>query len=103
MATVVIFLTICQCVFLLSACGPGGGTSSRIYRLKMKGDRIPDLPEQSAPASGSYKGPLHRNDPKLLSILDTDIVFKDKTYHADSRRSIKVSLFFRPITCIKAM
>lgn len=95
MATFVILLAVCQFVSLLFACGPGGGgPSSRITRLKMKGKRIPDLPEHSTSASGSYNGPIMPNDPKLLSIIDTNIVFKDDTYQANSRRSIKVGSLF---------
>lgn len=85
------FGLILNCATNVLPCGPGTGTShGRIRNHNIKGDRLPNVPETSHAASGSFKGVKYRTDPRLVSLLSTDIVFKDKSYNADSRMSIKV-------------
>ena len=101
MANIVVFLTFCQSVSLLFACGLGGRT--RISHLKMKNDRIPDIPENLIGASGPYKGRLMWNDSKLITTYSIgNIVFKDPSYSSYARKSIKVSSFlFSPLLSYK--
>ena len=81
------------CIPWVSTCGPSAGTRrGRLRDHSVKGDRLPDVPETSLAASGEFEGAIHRTDPRLVSMLSTDIVFEDKSYNADSRKSIKVSI-----------
>ena len=85
------FVLIFICATNVLPCGPGSGTSrGRIREHNIKGDRLPNVPETSNAASGTFQGVKHRTDPRLVSLLSTDIVFEDKSYNADSRMSIKV-------------
>eukprot|EP00111_Clytia_hemisphaerica_P000900 TCONS_00002634-protein len=84
-------LLLCLQLFKVHlACGPGSGTSrGRLRDHNIKGNRLPDVPEFSTAASGPFPGAKHRTDPGLVDILSTDIVFKDKSYNANARKSIK--------------
>lgn len=85
------FALIFNCATNVLPCGPGSGTSrGRIREHNIKGNRLPNVPETSHAASGTFEGVKHRTDPRLVSLLSTDIVFEDKSYNAASRMSIKV-------------
>lgn len=91
------FALIFNCATNVLPCGPGSGTSrGRIREHNIKGNRLPNVPETSHAASGTFEGVKHRTDPRLVSLLSTDIVFEDKSYNAASRMSIKVFKFSLP-------
>lgn len=75
----------------ITACGPGGGKRPNVPVRKFYGDRIPDVPEESSMASGSFDGALLKDDKNLKTLISTEIIFADASYEADSRKAIEVS------------
>lgn len=86
----IIFLL--NCINVGTACGPGGGARPDVPIRKFNGDRIPDVSEDASLASGRFEGPLAKDDKALKKIINTDIIFEDPSYDAESRKSIEVGI-----------